>query len=338
MNPAVLIERAMAFQTAKLVLTGLELGLFELLARKPLTEKEIRAALGLDARGAGHFLAALVELGMLTRDGDTYRDSAEAESFLVPSGPAYLGGFLGMANDVMYPAWGRLGEALRTGAPQAATFSGADMFDELYEDATTRDAFIRMAENISRPLVPLLAEAFDWGAHRSVLELGGCRGDVLGNLVRTHPHLEATVLDLPRLAPAFHDHMDALGLTGKVRFHAADFFTDRLPAADVVMIGHCMIDWTDEQRVTLIDRVFPAVRPGGAFLVWDPMLVAGETGYLRNLIRSLNLQLMTPHGTNYRLDACVTWLRDAGFVDVRHRALGHQDVTLVSARKPAATS
>ncbi|MGB3440135.1 MAG: methyltransferase [Actinophytocola sp.] len=332
-GPGEMIERAMAFQTAKLVLTGLELGLFELLAHKPLPENDIRAELGLGTRGTELFLAALVEMGILERDGDAYRNGAETGSFLVPGAPAYLGGFLNMANQVMYPAWTGLGESLRTDEPQAATFSGTNMFEQLYEDAGKRDDFVRMAESISRPLVPVLAETFDWAAHKSVLDLGGCRGDVLGHLVRAHPHLDATVLDLPQLEPAFHDHMAELGTTGLVGFHAADFFTDRLPAADVVMIGHCMIDWTDEQRRTLIANVFPAVRSSGAFLIWDPMLVAGEEGYLRNLIRGLNLQLMTPYSTSYRLGACVAWLEEAGFADVDHRSLGYQDITLVTAYK-----
>ncbi|MER6666868.1 methyltransferase [Amycolatopsis japonica] len=335
-GPGAMMEKAMSFQTAKLVLTGLELGLFELLAEKPSTEAMIRAELGLGARGTGHFLAALAEIGVLERDGDAYRNGAATGNFLVPGGPAYLGGFLHMADQVMYPAWGRLDESLRTGEPQAATYSGADMFGQLYGDDDKRNAFVGMAESISRPLVPILAETFDWGAHKVVLELGGCRGDVLGNLVKAHPHLDATVLDLPQLEPAFHDHMDDLGMTGRIRFHAADFFSDRLPAADVVMIGHCMIDWTDDQRRTLIANVFPSVAPGGSFLIWDPMLVEDEDGYLRNLIRALNLQLMTPHGTGYRLDACLGWLQEAGFAGAEHCSLGHQDVTLVTAHKAAA--
>jgi 8-O-methyltransferase len=336
-GPDTMIERAMAFQTAKLVLTGLELGLFEFLARKPSSEKDIRAELGLGTRGTELFLAALVEMGLLERDGDVHRNSTGAASYLVPGEPGYLGGFLTMANQVMYPAWAKLGASLRTDEPQAATYAGKNMFEQLYSDDGKRDDFVRMAESISRPLVPVLAEAFDWSTRTSVLDLGGCRGDVLGHLVRLHPHLDATVLDLPQLAPAFDAHMAELGTTGRVRFHAADFFTDRLPDADVVMIGHCMIDWTDEQRRALIANAFPSVRPGGAFLVWDPMLAAGEEGYLRNLIRGLNLQLMTPYSTSYRVESCEAWLREAGFAEVTHHSLGYQDITLVTAVKDTAS-
>jgi 8-O-methyltransferase len=333
-NPGVLLGKAMAFQGAKLILTGLELGLFDRLGSGSASGEEIRAQLGLGERGTEHFLAALAELGILTLDGGQYALGEEARTFLVSDSPASLGGFLHVANKVMYPAWDKLSTSLRTGEPQAATYSGENMFDQLYGDDDKKSDFVGMAEAASRPLIPILVDAFDWAAHKSVLELGGCRGNVLANLVKAHPHLDATVLDLPQLEPAFTEHIATLGTTAQVGFHSADFFNDRLPDADVVMIGHCMVDWTDEQRKALIANVFPSVNPGGAFLIWDPMLVKGDDGYLRNLIRSLNLQLMTPHGTNYHVESCVGWLREAGFATVEHSNIGH-DVTLVVARKAA---
>lgn len=334
LDAASLLAAAMSFQRAKLVLAGLELGLFDLLAEGPADETGIRERLGLHPRGTGDFLAALVETGVLEREGHRYRNGAAAQQLLVRGGPSYMGGFLHVADQIMYPAWGKLATALRTGEPQAATYSGGDMFGQLYHDDGKRSAFVGMAEDASRPLIPALLRAFDWASCGSVLELGGCRGNVLASLVEAWPHLTATVLDLPALRPDFDAHMKALGSTGKVGFHAADFFTDPLPDAEVVMIGHCLVDWTDEQRRALIANVFPAVRPGGAFLVWDPMIVPGADSYLRNLTRSLNLQLMTPHGVNYRADALTGMLRDTGFTEVRYGALG-RDVTLVTARKPA---
>lgn len=328
------IEQAMAFQSAKLVLTALDVGLFALLAAGPATEREIRERLGLHHRATADFLHALAGLGLLAAEDDRFRLGPAACAALGRGGENDLGGFLGMADRVMYPAWGRLADLLRTGRAQAATFRGADMFTELYSSPDERDSLVTMAEDASRPLIPALVRSFAWPEHRSVLELGGCRGNVLAGLVRAYPHLQATVFDLPALRPAFEKHMTALGTAGAVGFHAGDFFTDPLPEADVLMIGHSLVDWDDEQRSELIARTYPAVRPGGAFLVWDPMIVAQEHSYLRNLIRSLNFRLMTPRGGGYRVEDCEQWMRAAGYLDVSGRPLGH-DVTLLVARRPA---
>ncbi|WP_267242533.1 methyltransferase [Streptomyces sp. PR69] len=332
-HPGAVLAQAMAFQPARLVLTGIEIGLFSALAEQPDTEAGIRRRLGLHTRGTDHFLAALAELGFLECSASgVYANSRVAQRFLTPGDDAYLGGFLKVAGQVMYPAWDRLGEALRTGAPQAATYTGEDMFGELYESDEKKDGLVGMAEDASRPLIPALTESFDWAKRSSVLELGGCRGNVLAGLVKAHPHLDARVFDLPQLEGDFTAHMASIGMTGRVRYHGGDFFADPLPQADVLMIGHALVDWNDEQRLQLVKNTFAAVRPGGAFLVWDPVIVEDDESYLRNLIRSLNLQLMTPHGKGYRFEQCAEWMREAGYADVTRTSLGH-DVTLVIARK-----
>jgi SAM-dependent methyltransferase len=330
-DPATVLGQAMAFQPAKLVLTALDVGLFALLADRPAGAAEVGERLGLHPRGTRDFLDALSELGVLVEESGTYRNSPAAQAVLVPGDDRFQGGFLAAADRVMYPAWGRLAEALRTGQPQAGTFRGPDMFTQLYDDPAEQEAFVRMAEDASRPLIPALVAAFDWAAHGSVLELGGCRGNVLAAVVRAHPHLAATVFDLPQLEPAFGEHVARLGLAGRLGFAGGDFFADPLPAADVVMIGHALVDWDDDQRRELIRSAYAAVRPGGAFLIWDPMVVPGESR-LRNLVRSLNLQLMTPTGSAYRLEDCVGWLQAAGFTTVAPVPLGH-DVTLLVAHK-----
>ncbi len=330
--PEPLLDRAMAFQHAKLVMTALDTGLVALLAEGPATEELVRERLGLHARGTAHFLAALVELGVLECVDGAFANGPAVRASLLPVSPAQLGGFLRMGAGVGSPAWGRLAEGLRTGRPQAATYSGDDMFDQLYGSTELREDFVRMAEDASRPLIPALVASFDWSGVSTVLELGGCRGNVLAGIVDAHPHLHGTVLDLPQLEPAFDEHMAALGMTGRVSFRAGDFFADRLPEADVLMIGHAFVDWDEGQRRALLRATFPSVAPGGAFLIWDPVIVPGREGYLRNLVRSLNMQLMTPHGAGYTLDRCEGWLRDAGYVQVEGRELGH-DVTLVVARK-----
>lgn len=325
------MAHAMAFQKSRLVLSGLDLGLYALLEEGPRTADDIRQRLGLAERGVGDFLTALVHLGIIEEESGLFRNSPGASMTLTEDGAAGMTSFLRMVSRVMFPAWGHLTEALRTGQPQASNFHSDDMFSDIYSSEDTKDDLVRMAEDASRPLVPAIADAFDWGAYGSVVELGGCRGNVLAGLVAIHDHLDACVFDLPQLEPSFDDHMPRLGTTGKVRFHAGDFFTTPIPRADVVMIGHSLVDWSDDQRRTIIRNAYDAVQPGGAFLVWDPM-IAGDDNDLDNTIRSLNFQLMTATGTNYRVEDCEQWMLDAGFELTSHVSLGHS-VTLVTGRK-----
>lgn len=329
-SPARIFQVANGFCTAKIVLTALRTGLFGELSGGPATEPELRDRLGLHPRGSWHFLNALVWLGMLERDGDRYRNSPAADRYLVADRPTYMGGFLDRADTIFYPAWGRFDAALRTGRP---VVDGAD--DDPYEhmsaDPAQLRSFLGMMDAMNGPLGPELAASFDWSPYATVVDIGGARGNLVANIAGAHPHLSAGVFDRPRVEPAFDEHMAALGLTERVRFHPGDFFTDPLPEADVLILGHVLHDWAAEERRALVRKAYDSVRPGGALLVYDPM-VDDELRHPMNLVISLDLLLTTHGGAEYPAADCRAWMIEAGFTDVTSQSLGYND-TLVVARK-----
>ena len=114
--PRKFCRRGLAFWASKTLLSAVEMGLFTELSRGPESFASISERLGLHPRSARDFLDALVALGFLQRTGDRYANTPETDLFLDRNKPSYVGGILEMANHRLYPFWGNLTEALRTGA------------------------------------------------------------------------------------------------------------------------------------------------------------------------------------------------------------------------------
>jgi hypothetical protein len=328
LDPAGIKRLGNAFCHAKLLLTASELGLFaDLDTHGAGTAAELGARLGLHERGRSDFLDALVALGLLARSQGRYDITESARRHLVPGRPTYLGGFLNRANHVLYPAWGNLTQALRTGEPQVhGEFAG------MLAHPQQRTQYLRMMDSVNSLLAPLLAAAVDWSEFGELVDVGGARGNLAANLLRAHPHLRATVFDLPVMGPALAEHMAEVRPPSRVRFVGGDFFVDPLPDGDVLVIGHVLHNWSPEERQLLVKKAFSAVRPGGALLVYDAMLDDEPTDLARLLV-SLNMLLVTKGGSEYPASECQRWLADAGFVEVRAQSLGTAD-TLVTGRKP----
>jgi O-methyltransferase domain/Dimerisation domain len=315
------------FCDAKALLTAVELGLFTVLHHGPATKEQIRQQLGLHGRGLSDFLNLLVALGLLERTGGGYHNAVGADRYLVRGEGTYIGGFLERSNSNLYPAWGRLAEALRTGEQQ----SGRDFTTVLNTPAMLAQ-FVGMMDALTHVLGPPLIESVDWPGSGTVLDVGGARGNLVAQVVKAQPQLTGAVFDLPQMAPLFDELISQHGLTGKVHFHGGDFFTDELPRADVVIMGHVLHDWDPEQRRMLVEKAFRAVSSGGALLAYDRMLDDEPNHQVENLVCSLHMLLLTDGGSEYPVSELRTNALAAGFRSVSDQPLGDYD-TLMICRK-----
>lgn len=311
------------FREAKLLLAAVRLDVFSALHEAPASHEEVGSRVGLSGRGLPDFLRALAVLGLVEEDGGRYRNAPGATRHLVRGAPEYIGGFLAGADASLYPAYGRLAQALRTGRPQAD-----GEFTAMLDDPAALAAFARMMDGLTETLGPELVRGYDWSGHRRVLDVGGCRGNLVARLVEAHPHLTGQVFDLPQLEPLFADYTAARGLAGRVSFQAGDFFADPLPGADAIVYGHILHDWSPVQRAHLVALAYAALEPGGTLLVYDRMLNAARDN-TTNLVASLTMLLMTDEGSEYTVTEVEHLARAAGFAEVSFQPLGEYETLAV---------
>src|SRR5919106_6898584 len=148
-TPERIMQLGLGFWGSKTLLSAVEIGLFTELAKGPLSFEMLAERLMLHPRSARDFLDALVALGMLERRGDRYSNTPETDLFLDRAKPSYVGGILEMANARLYPFWGSLTEALRTGEPQNEAKHGGDLFERLYADPQRLAGFLKAMTGVS---------------------------------------------------------------------------------------------------------------------------------------------------------------------------------------------
>lgn len=251
-TPERIMQVGFGFWGAKALLSAVELGLFSELAAGPLAAETLHARLGLHPRGARDFFDALVALGLLERTNGRYHNTPETDLFLDAGKPSYLGGLFEMLNARLYGFWGSLTEALRTGQPQSEAKTAGNFFRTLYtnSDPGPLDGFLQGMTGANRLVAPLIARQFAWDRYQTFLDIGTAQGNLPVELALTHPHLRGTGLDVPAVRPLFQEYVASFGLADRLRFHAADFFADPLPTADVLVMGLILEDWDLEQKRT----------------------------------------------------------------------------------------
>ena len=330
LTPDKILQTGLAFWPSKTLLSAVEMGLFTELSHGPETFDTLSGRLGLHPRAARDFLDTLTALGFLQRDGDTYGNTPETDFFLDRAKPSYVGGILEMANARLYPFWGHLTEALRTGQPQnEVKTGGAGMFETLYADPARLKGFLAAMTGISHGSNMTIARAFPWKDYRTFVDVGTAQGDLAVQVALANPHLRGLAFDLPEVAPIFEDYCKACGVADRVSFVPGSFFDHDLPKADVVMMGHILHDWDLPTKRMLIEKAFKAIPVGGALVVYEAIIDDDRSKNAFGLMMSLNMLIETPGGFDYTGADCAGWMKDAGFSTTRVEPLVGPDSMVI---------
>ncbi len=328
-TPDAIMQMGLAFWGSKALLSAIELDLFTTLAQGPLTGETLIAKLGLLARGTTDWLDALVSLGMLERTVDEYANTAATGLFLDRSKPSYLGGILEMANTRLYPFWGSLTEALRTGQPQNEAKTGQDFFAALYQDQDRLRQFLHAMTGLSMGAALAIAEKFPWERDHTVIDIGTAEGCLPVQLALRHPQLTGGGFDLPATSKIFEEYVASHGLADRLHFYPGDFFTDPLPPADVLIMGHILHDWSLQEKLTLLRNAYHALPDGGALIIYDAIIDDNRRDNTFGLLMSVNMLIETQQGSGYTAAECRAWMADTGFRDSYTEPLAGPDSMVV---------
>src|SRR5215203_4782827 len=276
-TPERIMQLGLGFWGSKTLLSAVEIGLFTELAKRSLNFETLSERLMLHPRSARDFLDALVALGMLEREGDQYSNTPETDLFLDRAKPSYVGGILEMANARLYPFWGSLTEALRTGQPQNEAKGGEeDFFAAIYADPGRLEGFLKAMTGVSLGSAMAIANKFPWDRYETFVDVGEAQGGLPVQVALAHEHLTGGGFDLPPVGPILHD-------------------------------------WGLEEKRALLAKAYEALPEGGALIVYEALIDDERRENAFGLLASLNMLIETPAGFDYTGADCRTWMSDTGF-------------------------
>jgi len=317
-DPSHIMQIGMGFFASKTLLTAVKLELFTLLAKRPLSAKEIKFEICMNERGLYDFLDSLVALGFLQKKGNkqtaVYSNSPDCDLFLDKNKLQYVGGILEMANNRLYPFWGYLEEGLRTGAPQnEARMGRTTLFDAIYSDIDKTREFINAMSGIQTGNFVKFATSFDFSRYNTLCDLGGAGALLCAHVATHNPHMKCTSFDLPQVSPIALENISKMGLASRVNIKSGDFFTDPIPKSDVITMGSILHGWGINEKKQLISMAYDALPAGGALVILEDIIDDERRENAFGLMMSLNMLIETSEGFNFTAADFNEWALEAGF-------------------------
>lgn len=324
------------FQTLR---TAVQLDLFTLLAKEgPLTRQEIAKRLAVADQPARIMILGLTVVGLLRKSGQKYSNSHLAGILLVKDSPRKITAYVELQHRAMYKGLYWMLEAVRENRNVGLKeFAGDEptLYQRLAHDPEVELIFQEAMQELSVQANADLARFIDMTGVKHLVDVGGGDGTNIVAIARRWPHLRATVFDSPTVCEIARKNIAACGLSSRLDATPGECFADPFPKdADCLMFAHFFTIWSEEQDRKLFKKCYDSLPSGGQVAIFNMMQHDDESGPFSAAVGSpYFLTLATGTGMLYTWNEYESWMRDAGFTDVRrHKLL--RDHGLIVGRKP----
>src|SRR5262249_26969784 len=149
---------------------------------------------------------------------------------------------------------------------------GEPVFDYLAKHPDESAVFNEGMTGFSSNIAPAVAEAYDFAAFRTVVDVGGGHGVLLRTILHAYPGGTGIVFDSPHVAAGAEAAIREAGLTGRCRAVGGDFFQSVPAGGDAYLLKHVIHDWPDDRAATILRNCRAGVRPGGKLLLVELVL------------------------------------------------------------------
>jgi SAM-dependent methyltransferase len=312
---------------SRVILTAAELNFFTRLDEKPCSAGELAREKGLDARATTRVLDCLVTFDLLEKQAGVYKLTGTGIFFSSHHPETVLPMILHMNH--LWDTWSNLTPVVKEGGIPALE-SGVHMTDEKWR------SFIGAMHVAGRELAQKIADDYDLGRFKRLLDIGGASGTYTIAFLRRNPAMKAVIFDLQNIIPMAAERISKERIKDRVELVAGDFYKDKLPeGCDLALLSAIIHQNSQERNLDLFTKIFSALEPGGTLLIRDHIMDESRTKPPAGAMFAINMLVNTAGGDTYTFKEVKEGLERAGFTNVQQVRYGEGMDCLVAGQKPA---
>lgn len=273
---------------SQILYAGVKLGIFESVGAPAKNASEIAGELGLDPSLSYRLLRALASLGFLSEDeGRNFAITPMGELLRQDHPQTLRGVVLLEEGPVHYALWKHLVDMVRDGKQDGFVREfGRRIFDYHAQNLEYAQVFNYAMSSYSATHTRLVLEAlkgYDFSKIGSLCDIGGGHGHLICNILREHPALKGTVLELEatiRDKELLWAHR--MGLADRCSYVAGDMFRE-VPGADAYIMKMILHDWDDQECVAILSNIRKASAPGARVFIVEHVVPGPKTPHFSKL-------------------------------------------------------
>ena len=309
MDPMKVMRVASAYWNSCVLHAANRLDIFNLLDGQSKDLDTLTQETQSDRRCLGALLSALVAIGFLDRDGDTFMNNEFSKTFLTTSSKFYQGGIVYMFEN-WYEAWGGLYETVKTGKPSA-------LMHKEYSDQETRDYMMGM-HNRALSQSDVLTRMFDLSGKKQLMDVGCGPATFAVKFCEAYPGLNAVGMDRAQNLEIASEIVAQYKMEDRVKLQPGDYNTDSLGTGNDAMLLSSMTNQESPENIKkLLKKCYDSMNKDGVIMIQEQLLHADKKGPELAALIGVNQIINTLSGSSYSTTEMEAILGEVGFVDVK---------------------
>jgi len=194
----------------------------------------------------------------------------------------------------MAEIWSTLPAFLVTGRSAYAERFGRSFWEDLEAHPALAESFDALMGPAGHGVPAPIEIEGGFGAVQRLVDVGGGTGTMLAEILKAHPHVHGTLVELPGTVARAAEVFARAGVAERVTLVAQSFFAPLPAGAEVYLLKKVLNDWPERETVAILRRCAEALAPGGRVvivggvapdaasrgLVVETLLVGGRTDSL----------------------------------------------------------
>ena len=299
-----LMQMITGYQRSRILLSAVELNVFDELAGGELSSDELAEKIGAVPDSLEKLLNVLASLSLLNKNNGKFSNTESSGKYLVKSSPSFLGGV--MHQNHLWDTWSKLSSVIKS--------SDAKKEGEINQRGSEwLKAFIAAmhARGISRAIA--IKKLINFEGVKKILDIGGGSGIFASTFIKDNPSMSAVVFDLPNVIPLTKEYIEKENMSDRISTLTGNYLHDHIGSGyDFIFLSAVIHSNSYDENALLIKKCASALNKNGKIAVLDYIMNDDRTIPLAGAIFAINMLVGTDEGTTYTEKEIIEWMSAAG--------------------------
>lgn len=299
------------FQLSQAICLAAKLGIADLLKDGPRTSHDLAQQTGTHARSLYRVLRALASRGIFAEDQEGRFGLTPLAETLQTDVPGSVRA-MAMMTDMDWQPWGELAYSVQTGKPASAHVYGLSLFEYLEQHPEDAEIFNKAMTGVTSQFTVAVANTYDFSTIKTLVDVGGGYGQLVGMLLKRNPHMRGILFDLPAVIAGADKLLIAYEVADRCQLVSGDFFEAVPTGGDAYILKSVIHDWDDARAIQILKSIHRTMPDHSRLLLVEQVIPPGNVPSFGKMI-DLEMMVMTNSGRERTEAELYMLLETAGF-------------------------